>query len=77
MNNELLFEIISEKYAEQKMSAEYILQLTKVCELEDKFTTQLSKEQWKEYFDLELEKWKLQGIEIDKVIKFVIDFLKK
>lgn len=77
MDNKLLFEIIYDKYTEQKMSAEYMLQLTKVVELEDNFTKQLTKQQWKEYFDLETEKWKLQGISTEETIKFVINFLNK
>ena len=38
MKNETLVEFIKEKYCEQKMSAEYELQLTKIVELENKFT---------------------------------------
>ena len=36
MKNESLVEFIKEKYYEQKMSAEYELQLTKIIELEKK-----------------------------------------
>lgn len=52
MKNENLIEFIKEKYYEQKMSAEYKLQLTKIVELEDKFTKAFSKEKWREYFTL-------------------------
>ena len=34
MKNETLVELIKEKYYEQKMSAEYELQLTKIIKLE-------------------------------------------
>ena len=37
MNNKFLAEMIREKYYEEKMTAEYKLQLNKVVELEDNF----------------------------------------
>ena len=43
MKNETLIEFIKEKYYEQKMSTEYELQLTKIVELEKKFTKDFSK----------------------------------
>ena len=75
MKNETLVEFIREKYYEQKMSAEYELQLTKIVELENKFTKDFSKAKWREYFNLDLAVGELYSIEIDKIIKFVIDFL--
>lgn len=75
MKNETLVEFIKEKYYEQKMSAEYKLQLTKIVELEKKFTKDFSKDKWREYFNLDLAIGELHSIEIDKIIKFVIDFL--
>ena len=47
MKNETLVEFIREKYYEQKMSAEYELQLTKIIELENKFTKDFSKDKWR------------------------------
>lgn len=44
MKNETLKEFIKEKYYEQKMSAEYELQLTKIVELEKKFTKDFIKQ---------------------------------
>ncbi len=44
MKNETLIEFIKEKYYEQKMSAEYELQLTKIIELENKSTEDFSKD---------------------------------
>lgn len=44
MKNETLVEFIKEKYCEQKMSAEYELQLTKIIELENKFTKDFIKQ---------------------------------
>lgn len=53
----------------EKMSAEVQLQLNKICELEDTFVKGLSKEKWKEYFNLDIEKGQLHNLEIDHVIE--------
>lgn len=76
MKNETVIEFIKEKFYEQKMLAEYKLQLTKIVELEDKFTKDFSKEKWREYFNLDLEKGKLHSLEIDLVLDYAIEFLK-
>ena len=44
MKNETVIEFIKEKFYEQKMLAEYKLQLTKIVELEDKFTKDFIKQ---------------------------------
>ena len=75
MKNETLVEFIKEKYCEQKMSAEYELQLTKIVELENKFTKDFSKDKWYEYFNLDLEKGQLHSIELNQIIIFVIIIL--
>ena len=75
MKNESLIEYIKEKYYEQKMSAEYKLQLTKIVELEKQFTKDFSKDKWREYFNLDLAIGELHSIEIEQVIGFVIEFL--
>lgn len=77
MKNETLVEFIKEKYYEQKMSAEYELQLTKIIELENKFTKDFSKDKWREYFNLDLAIGELHSIEIEQIIEFVIDFMKE
>ncbi len=77
MKNETLIEFIKEKFYEQKMSAEYKLQLAKIVELEDKFTKDFSKDKWREYFNLDLEKGQLHSLEIDLILDFVIKFLNK
>lgn len=51
------------------MTAEMQLQLNKICELEDAFVKGFSKEKWKEYFDLDIEKGQLHNLEIDHVIE--------
>lgn len=43
MDNKVLAEMIREKCYEEKMSAEYKLQLNKVVEIEDKFLKNFSK----------------------------------
>ena len=76
MNNKVLAEIIREKYFEEKMPAEYKLQLNKVVEMDDKFIKGFSKDKWKEYLYLDIEKGQLHSIEVDQIIIFVINFLK-
>ena len=75
MDNKVLAEIIREKYYEEKMTADYKLQLNKVVELEDKFLKDFSKDKWKEYLHLDIEKGQLHSIEVDQIIKFVLKFL--
>lgn len=75
MDNKVLVEMIREKYYEEKMSAEYKLQLNKVVEMENKFIKDFSKDKWKEYLYLDIEKGQLHSIEVDQIIKFVIEFL--
>lgn len=76
MKNETLVEFIKEKYYEQKMSAEYNLQLTKIVELEDKFTKDFSKDKWREYFNLDLVIGELHSIEIEQILDFAIEIIK-
>lgn len=77
MKNKILIEFIKEKYYEEKMSAKYKLQLTKIMELEKKFTKDFSKDKWREYFNLDLAIGELHSIEIEQIIEFVIDFMKE
>ena len=53
----------------EKLSAEMQLQVSKIVELEDKFTKDFSKKKRSEYLDLEIEKGQLHNIEIDHVIE--------
>ena len=76
MKNETLIEFIKEKYYGQKMSAEYKLQLTKIIELENKFTKDFSKDKWREYFNLNLAVGELHSIEIEQILDFAIKILK-
>ena len=61
----------------EKMSAEMQLQLNKICELEDTFVKGFSKEKWKEYFNLDIEKGQLHNLEIDHVIEIAYNLCKK
>ena len=75
MNNKVLAEMIREKYYEEKMTAEYKLQLTKVVELEDKFLKDFPKDKWKEYLYLDIEKGQLHSIEVDQISNYLLKFI--
>lgn len=75
MKNETVIEFIKEKFYEQKMSVEYELQLTKIVELENKFTKDFSKDKWREYFNLDLAIGELHSIEILQILDFTIDII--
>ena len=77
MKNATLVEFIKEKYYEQKISAEYELQLTKIIELEKKFTKDFSKDKWREYFNLDLAIGELHSIEIEQAIEFTYKIFKE
>ena len=77
MDNKILAEMIREKYYEEKMTAEYKLQLNKILKMEDNFLKDFSKDKWKEYLYLDIEKGQLHSIEIDHIIEFVVTFLIK
>ena len=75
MDNKVLSEMIREKYYEEKMTAEYKLQLNQIVEMEDKFLKNFSKDKWKEYLYLDIEKGQLHSIEFYQIIEFVVDFI--
>lgn len=60
----------------EKLSAEMQLQVSKIVELEDKFTKDFSKKKRSEYLDLEIEKGQLHNIEIDHVIEITYQVTK-
>lgn len=75
-----MFEILDMVHGileEQKITAEEQLQLKKICDLEDKFVKGFSKEKWKEYFNLDIEKGKLSSLQIDKAIIVTYELCKK
>lgn len=75
MKNETLIEFIKEKYYEEKMGAEYKLQLNKIVEMENAFLKEFSKDKWKEYLKLDIEKGQLHSLEIDLLLDFAINIL--
>lgn len=72
-----VLQLVRDILEREKMSAEMQLQLNKICELEDSFVKGFSKDKWKEYFNLEIEKGQLQNLEIDHVIKITYQVCKK
>lgn len=75
-----MFEILDMVHGileEQKITAEEQLQLNKICDLEDKFVKGFSKDKWKEYFDLDIEKGCLSNMHIDKAIILTYELCKK
>ena len=75
-----MFEILDMVHSileEQKLTAEEQLQLNKICDLEDKFVKGFSKDKWKEYFDLDIEKGCLSNMHIDKAIIVTYKLCKK
>lgn len=72
-----LIEFIKSQFELEPISAEYKLQLQKLCEVEDKFLEGLSKDKRKEYHNLELEKGQLQSMEIDQAIVLTYQICKE
>lgn len=75
-----MFEILDMVHSileKQKITAEEQLQLNKICDLEDKFVKGFSKDKWKEYFDLDIEKGCLSNMHIDKAIIVTYELCKK
>ena len=75
-----MFEILDMVHSileEQKITAEEQLQLNKICDMEDKFVKGFSKDKWKEYFDLDIEKGCLSNMHIDKAIIVTYKLCKK
>ena len=72
-----VLQLVRDILENEKMSAETQLQLNKICELEDAFVKGFSKEKWKEYFNLDIEKGQLHNLEIDHVIEITCEVCKK
>ena len=64
-----VLQLVRDILENEKMSAEMQLQLNKICELEDAFVKGFTKDKWKEYFNLDIEKGQLHNLEIDHVIE--------
>ena len=72
-----VLQLVRDTLENEKISAEEQLQLNKICELEDKFVKDFSKEKWREYFDLDIEKGQLVNLQIDQVIKITFKICSK
>ncbi|MCI7002868.1 MAG: hypothetical protein MR904_00805 [Clostridia bacterium] len=70
-------DLVHEQLASRRISAEEELQLIKICEKEDAFVKEFSKEKWKEYFDLDIEKGQLANLQIDQAIIITYNICKK
>lgn len=64
-----VLQLVRDILESEKMTAEMQLQLNKICELEDAFVKGFSKDKWKEYFNLDIEKGQLHKLEIDHAIE--------
>lgn len=72
-----VLQLVKDILKNEKISAEEQLQLNKICELEDKFVTGFSKEKWREYFDLDVEKGQLVNLQIDHVVEITYRVVKE
>ena len=72
-----VLQLVRDILENEKMTAEIQLQLYKICELEDKFTKDFSKEERKLYLDLDLKKGQLHNLEIDHVIEITYKICKE
>ena len=71
-----VLQLVRDILENEKITTEEQLQLNKICELEDKFVKDFSKEKWKEYFDLDTEKGQLASLQIDHVIEITYKICK-
>ncbi len=72
-----VLQLVRDILESEKMTAEMRLQLNKICELEDAFVNGFSKDKWKEYFNLDIEKGQLHNLEIDHVIEITYKVCKE
>lgn len=72
-----IVKLVHDKLEEMEISPQEELQLNKICDLEDKFVKGFSKDKWKEYFDLDIEKGCLSNMHIDKAIIVTYELCKK
>ncbi|HBF68872.1 MAG TPA: hypothetical protein DDW20_06160 [Firmicutes bacterium] len=72
-----VLQLVKDTLENEKLSAEEQLQLTKICELEDNFVKDFSKEKWREYFNLDIEKGQLVNLQIDRIVEITFNICKK
>ncbi len=75
MNKEFLFESIKNMFLEKKVNADHICILSKLENLENSLLEDLSTEKIDLYHKVDKEKDRLACLELDLLIKFVIDIL--
>ena len=72
-----VLQLVKDTLENEKLSTEEQLQLTKICELEDEFVKDFSKEKWQEYFNLDIEKGQLVNLQIDHVVEITYNVVKE
>ena len=72
-----VLQLVRDILESEELSAKEQLQLNKICELEDKFVNGFSKDKWREYFDLDIEKGQLVNLQIDHVVEITYNICKK
>ena len=72
-----VLQLVKDILENEKLSAEEQLQLNKICELEDVFVKDFSREKWIEYFNLDIEKGQLVNLQIDHVIEITYKVCKE
>ena len=72
-----VLQLVRDILENEKISAKEQLQLTKICELEDEFVKDFSREKWIEYFNLDIEKGQLVNLQIDRVVEITFNICKK
>ena len=70
-------QLVKDTLENEKLNAEEQLQVNKICELEDKFVKDFSKDKWREYFNLDIEKGQLVNLQIDHVIEITYKLCKE
>lgn len=69
--------LVYEQLEDRNITAEEEFQLIKICEKEDSFVKDFSKDKWREYFDLDIEKGQLTNLQIDQAIMITYEICKK
>lgn len=69
--------LVYEHLEDRNITDEEELQLIKICEKEDSFVKDFSKDKWREYFDLDIEKGQLTNLQIDQAIMITYEICKK
>ena len=72
-----VLQLVRDILESEKRSAEKQSQLNKICGLKDTFVKGFSKDKWKEYFNLDIEKDQLHNLEIDHVVELTYKVCKK